>query len=1017
MKKKIIYLSSKTSMFLLFFLSLNAYTTEYNISFTGSGASSTVDSVVVQNLTQGTTVNVSAGDSLKLSVSPNALPLLNANNDNIRVFQNVTSGKSTLSFFVKSPGNTQINVFSIDGRQVIGTMSNLQEGNNSFQLALSRGAYLIQVTVNGYIYAAKFINQAGVQNKPELVYLNNEKWTTSHPQKSKSVVTTMPYTEGDLLLFKGISGNYSTIIADAPVDSETLNFEFVPCQDSDGNFYSVVKIGSQTWMAENLKTTKYRNGDEIINITDNTAWSGATLGGWCNYNNDANNGTKFGKLYNWYAVSNILDIAPVGWHVASDIEWASLMNFSGGATVAGGKLKETGTTNWKTPNASATNESGFTALPGGYRHYGGTFYDVNLNYTGDNGYWWSSTQVSTGWAFSRTMYYSSGATYQGSEPKRSGFSVRCVMDATIPTLTTSALSLTIETTGVFGGNITTDGGAAVTARGVCWSTTAHPTITDSKTTNGDGTGVFTSPISGLTEGQTYYLRAYATNNVGTAYGNEFILTTQVFNQNAVFAKIYATLGLTGNMQPAGDGDVQGVDESATSFIRLIWNLNELTTDEAICSWNDSEVPEMNFNQFTSANNQFYGLYHRLYFDITLCNRFLAETASKTDSISLKQRAETRFVRALNYYYLLDMFGNVPFTDVAAYTHALQINRANLFNYIENELAQCEPEMYEPMHAPYGRADKVANWLLRSRLYLNAEVYSGTAKWQEAAMYSKKVMDSGYTLCPTFKHLFMADNGGAFDNSTVNTAKQEIILPVYADGANAKSWGSSLFLIASTHTSGMAAWGSTEGWAGNRARATLVKKFFPTGTTFFSNPADLTTASLASLKDNRALFDKSSVSTALDITTVSAFNQGYSVIKFSNIRADGGQTSDLHFVDMDVPFLRVAEAYLTYAEAMFRTGNATNALATINQLRTRAGAVVKTSIDLPAILDEKAREFFFEGQRRTDLIRFGNYGGGTYNWDWKGGAAAGTTFDAHYNIFPIPASALNENPDLLQNPGY
>jgi len=1017
MKKKINYLSFGTSLFLMFFLSFNAYASDYHIKFTGSGASSTVDRVVVQNLTQATTVTVNAGDSLILSVSPNAIPLLNANNEDIRVFQDAAFGKSILSFFVKSPGNTQINVYSIDGRRVIGTVSNLQEGNNSFQLALSRGAYLIQVTGNGYVYAAKFISQTAVQDKPEMFFLNNERKATTRQQKSKSALITMPYNEGDLLLFKGISGNYSTIITNAPVDSETLNFEFVPCQDSDGNYYSVVKVGSQTWMAENLKTTKYRNGDAITNITDNTAWSVATLGAWCDYNNDVNNGTKFGKLYNWYALSNIPEIAPVGWHVATDIEWASLMNISGGAAVAGGKLKETGLTNWKTPNSSATNESGFTALPGGYRHYGGTFYDVNLNYTGNNGYWWSSTQFSAGWSFSRTLSYSSGATYQGTEPKRSGFSVRCVMDATIPALTTSLLSSTVETTAVMGGNITTDGGEAVTARGVCWSTTANPTITDSKTINGDGTGAFTSPITGLTEGQTYYLRAYATNTVGTAYGNEIVFTTQVFNQNAVFAKIYATLGLTGNLQPAGDGDIPGVDEGTTSFVRLIWNLNELTTDEAICSWGDAGVPEMNFNQFTSANDQFNGLYRRLYFDITLCNRFLAETALKTDSVSLKQRAEARFVRALNYYYLLDMFGNVPFTEVAAYAHALQISRTGLFSYIENELAQCETNMYEPLQAPYGRADKVANWLLRSRLYLNAEVYSGTAKWQEAATYSKKVMDSGYSLCPTFRHLFMADNGGAFDNSTVNTAKQEIILPVYADGVSAKSWGSSLFLIASTHTFGMANWGSNQGWAGNRARATLVKKFFPTGTTFFSNPADLTTASLASLKDNRALFDKSSVSVALDITNVSAFPQGYSVIKFTNVRADGAAASDIQFTDMDVPLLRVAEAYLTYAEAMFRTGNATESLATINQLRARAGAVTKTSIDLPAILDEKAREFFFEGQRRTDLIRFGNYGGGTYNWDWKGGVAAGTTFDAHYNIFPLPASALNENPDLLQNPGY
>jgi hypothetical protein len=500
------------------------------------------------------------------------------------------------------------------------------------------------------------------------------------------------------------------------------------------------------------------------------------------------------------------------------------------------------------------------------------------------------------------------------------------------------------------------------------------------------------------------------------YSGNQIFTQAV--QDSIFAKIYATLGLTGNIQPAGDPDIVGIDEGQTDFFRQIWVLNELTTDEAICAWTDPGIPELNLNNWTNTNVQIQGLFSRLYFNITLCNKFISLSASKTDGSSLRQRAEARFMRALNYYYLLDMFGHVPFTEGSTYTSSLQISRADLFTYIENELIACETNMYEALQAPYGRADKVANWLLRSRLYLNAQVYTGTARWTDAAVYAKKVMDSGYTLCPTYKYLFMADN----DNSgTVNTARQEIILPIYANGIKAKSWGSSLFLIASTHTSGMAAWGSTAGWGGNRARATLIKKFFPTGTASFTNEADLTTATLASFKDNRALFDKKSVSVGLNITTPANFNEGYQVIKFSNIRADGAATSDIQFTDMDVPLFRIAEAYLTYAEAVTRGASPINgytALSAVNTLRTRAGATSVTSMTLQNIIDEKAREFFFEGQRRTDLIRFGQYGGtNTYTWDWEGGTAAGTNFDTHLNVFPIPQAELIANGNLFQNSGY
>jgi len=527
-----------------------------------------------------------------------------------------------------------------------------------------------------------------------------------------------------------------------------------------------------------------------------------------------------------------------------------------------------------------------------------------------------------------------------------------------------------------------------------------------------------------------------------------------FQQDAVFAKIYASLALTGQEGPAGNGDVKGIDEGTSAFFRLIWNLNELTTDEAMCSWGDPGIPEMNYNKWSSSHDQITGLYGRLYFNITLCNHFLQQTIGLTDANTKKQRAEARFMRAMNYYYLLDMFGNVPFAEEVTISYnATQMKRVDLFNYVEKELIECEADMSEPRTGQYYRVDKAANWLLRSRLYLNSEIFTtipqtsatanfpatvakaGTPRWTDAAIYAKKVIDSNYKLCPVFKHLFMADNAGKFDGSTVNQANQEILLPIAADGVRTKSYGTSTFLIASTHKEDMTAWGIPKSaWAGNRARATLVKKFFPTGTTYFPNPYDLTSTLPSNvLHDDRSLFflgktiksivtGKDSILPRTLSISSNVFIAGYSVIKFNNLRADGKTASDQSFSDTDVPFLRLAEAYLNYGEAVFRGGakvDGYDALTAINELHKRAAAKLLTSLTLQNIIDERAKEFFFEGYRRSDLIRFGQYGGmsSTYQWEWKAEQFAGTNFDDHFNLFPIPSSEINANSKLDQNPGY
>ena len=302
-----------------------------------------------------------------------------------------------------------------------------------------------------------------------------------------------------------------------------------------------------------------------------------------------------------------------------------------------------------------------------------------------------------------------------------------------------------------------------------------------------------------------------------------------FDQASVFNKIYGTLGLTGQKGPDGSGDLDDIDEGTSSFYRMTWCANQLMTDEAIVnSWNDAGVATIADCSWSSSNEIVTGLYYRLTFDITLCNYFLEQTEGLTDDETTRQRAEVRFIRALNNYYLMDMFGNPPYCDKVSTEKPQQIQRADLFAKIEEELKEIGDDatatLAQPLQTTYGRVDRVAAWLLLARMYLNAEVYTGTPQWGKAKEYAQKVIGSGYKLAPVYKHLFMADN----DGSNVNKARQEVILPILQDGVRTKSWGGSLFLIAGTHKSdtGMNPWGSKQGWGGPHCRQAMVAKFFP-----------------------------------------------------------------------------------------------------------------------------------------------------------------------------------------------
>jgi uncharacterized protein (TIGR02145 family) len=294
--------------------------------------------------------------------------------------------------------------------------------------------------------------------------------------------------------------------------------------DIDGNTYNTVTIGAQTWMAQNLKTNKYNDGSLITNIFDPMAWSYTSAAGFAWYANDATTyqPSAYGALYNWFAVSSG-KLCPAGWHVATDTEWQTLSDGLGGVFVAGGKLKETGLVNWLTPNTGATDEVGFTALPGGLRDLMGTFSGI-----GNAGNWWTSSVFDTQSSFSLSMNSGTTETMKIPQSKNAGLSVRCLqglMPQMPPNVSTIPIDSYSYTTATGGGNILSDGGAAITASGVCWSINPNPTLADSKTVDVPNLGQFVSYMTGLTPGTTYYVRAYAKNSVGTSYGNEVVFTT------------------------------------------------------------------------------------------------------------------------------------------------------------------------------------------------------------------------------------------------------------------------------------------------------------------------------------------------------------------------------------------------------------------------------------------------------------------------------------------------------------
>jgi len=500
------------------------------------------------------------------------------------------------------------------------------------------------------------------------------------------------------------------------------------------------------------------------------------------------------------------------------------------------------------------------------------------------------------------------------------------------------------------------------------------------------------------------------------------LTDNPLYMKQVLGKIYASFIIQGQGANGG-ADMLPADDFFTTM-RALWNLQELPTDEAICAWGDVGIADLNTQTWSPQNPFLTALYQRLSLSVTYANDFIRLTKDNTDSDIVRYNAEARFLRALAYYWLMDLFGNPPFTteeDGVGKYYPTQISRADLFDYIVAELKAIEPNL-NPAGTSSNQADKGAAWMLLARVYLNAEVYTGTAMWTEAKEYADMVIESGaYTLATDYRLNFSADNDGR--------TNPEMIFAWEQDGVNTQGYVGTTFIIESSSDADYIRAEDYHGltlntnWNGNRARKNFMNILVDTLATYGNNPIPSSDPEFSQCPDKRVYLKQKQ---SINIPAASANgNYGIGVYKFTARNADGSQAANYNtaFASTDFPIFRLADAYLMRAEAEYNLNGATAAAVDdINMVRARAfgntsGNVVTGDVNSDFICDERAREFYYEAQRRTDLIRFGKFTGSDYLWQWKGGAMNGTTTSSHLNLFPIPGDEISANPNISQNTGY
>jgi len=482
------------------------------------------------------------------------------------------------------------------------------------------------------------------------------------------------------------------------------------------------------------------------------------------------------------------------------------------------------------------------------------------------------------------------------------------------------------------------------------------------------------------------------------------------------AKVYAGLILGGQGGGDADADIAGIDGGFSNYLRLYWKHQELSSDEALIAWDDGTIKDFQRHTWNDGSEFIRAMYSRISYQIALANDFLKNSSeasldangvpSDARSEIREYRNEVRFLRAYSYYHAMDLFGNFGFQDETTdpTVPGRLITRSELFEYVESELLAVEEVIAPARTNGYGRVDQGAVWMTLAKIYLNAEVYSGTPRYSDVINYTTRVINAGYQVDVNapYTNLFLADNNS-------NGSQNEFIWTLNFDGLRTQTFGGTTFLTHAPVGGNMNPnnFGINGGWFGIRTTPQFVELF----------PGEENSA------DGREQFFTDDQTKA--IANEANFKQGYAIAKFKNVDVNGNPGSDTtgDFVDIDFPVFRLPDAYLMYAEAVLRGGggSTTDAVAYINTLRQRAygntgSNIAINQLTLPFIIDERARELYWETHRRQDLIRFGQFST-TKTWAWKGNVQAGTTTPAFRDLYPIPAEQLNLNNNLIQNPGY